>query len=218
MRPVILDTWSYTTTQIHQATVLPDGCRDLIQRVPRHGTSSWFVSALDDTARHVTIGADQCMRGFRLRPGVQVNEERLLHLVSSMNVESGAFLEAEEVCERIEDCCEMSANTEDALAVLQRVNSVAIAAQELGVSVRTLQRHLFRATGRTPVYWLQLARIRFAAREMLRGVSLVELADVVGFSDQAHMTREFQRWFQLTPTQFQRNSILVEQIQQLGYP
>ena len=49
-------------------------------------------------------------------------------------------------------------------------------------------------TKRTPSYWLQLARIRKAARSLTANTYLADVAENFGFSDQSHMNREFQRW------------------------
>jgi len=85
------------------------------------------------------------------------------------------------------------------------------------VPARTLQRHVVDETQRTPVYWLNLGRARKCARAFAKTGSLLDTAINCGFTDQSHMNREFQRWFRTTPKAFQRNRMLMEQINMPGY-
>ena len=71
--------------------------------------------------------------------------------------------------------------------------------RQLGVSERSLQRLVSAATGRPPLYWKRLARLRRAARALGSESPLTALAADHGFADQAHMNLEFQRWMGLTP-------------------
>jgi AraC-like DNA-binding protein len=81
---------------------------------------------------------------------------------------------------------------------------VGLTANMLGVSVRTLQRHLAEA-GTT--YAAEVEHARFAA-----AASLLEETDVpvlivaldLGYSDHAHFSRAFRRWSGRTPREFRR--------------
>ncbi|MDX8354768.1 AraC family transcriptional regulator [Cognatiyoonia sp. IB215182] len=58
---------------------------------------------------------------------------------------------------------------------------------------RTQFNQRFRAeTGCSPYQWVKRRRIREAQRMMVTGHALVEIADVMGFSDQAHFNRTFK--------------------------
>lgn len=75
----------------------------------------------------------------------------------------------------------------------------------LGQSGRTLQRRTRTATGLPPKRFLALERFRRAVQEVpMRNAELSLVAAHLGFSDQAHLTREFRRHAGLTPGAFQQ--------------
>ncbi len=197
----LLATWhAPPATAERTATVLPDGCRDLIVRIAPGEAPHWFVSSLDDCPRTVPIRAGVTMRGFRLQPGVGIDRPGLLASVR------GRRLDGEAVRCRIAHFTHRPAAVAEALDCLASdVGSVARAARLLGVAPRTLQRRLIRDTGRSPGYWLMLARVRKAARAV-GDAPLVELAARYGFADQAHMSRAFRRWLHTTPSALGRDA------------
>jgi AraC-like DNA-binding protein len=88
------------------------------------------------------------------------------------------------------------------LARGRRSPDIDLVAENMGTSVRTLQRQL-RAAGLT--YSELVRRVRCAAAQrMLKGrrPSIGEIALALGYSDHAHFTRAFQRWTGLTPREF----------------
>jgi len=75
----------------------------------------------------------------------------------------------------------------------------------LGQSGRTLQRRMRAATGLPPKQFLAVERFRRAVHGIPTQQSrLSRVAGDLGFSDQAHLTREFQRHAGLTPGAFQQ--------------
>ncbi len=207
--PAALARWSAQPTRPASATILPDGCRDLIC-VERSGQAPrWFLSPLQGSARSVPMAPGNRLTGFRLPAGTRV-KARLLSATGRGAPEFG----------RIEDLIrahtDLSRNTAQALACLAQANSVGGAARELGVSPRSLQRLLGRETGRSPGFWHQLARIRRAAR-LAQAEGLAGAAHAAGFADQAHMNRAFQRWFGLSPARFCARPELVAQVFSRAY-
>jgi len=87
----------------------------------------------------------------------------------------------------------------------------------LGVSSRTLQRLICKETDRAPAYWILLARARRAAREMVEPTSLADIAETHGYADQSHMTREFKRWFDLSPSVMRNTPNILDQLFNRGY-
>jgi AraC-like DNA-binding protein len=78
-------------------------------------------------------------------------------------------------------------------------------ATRLGRSPRTLQRRMKDETGLPPKRFLAVERFRHAVQEVpMRDARLSTVADEVGYSDQSHLTREFQRHAGLSPGAFQR--------------
>ncbi|MEO1529906.1 MAG: helix-turn-helix domain-containing protein [Planctomycetota bacterium] len=207
----ILEIWEYAEATTSSTVVVPDGCRDLIGRSSRGQPPTWFVTDIDEHARTVATKACDSFVGFRLKPGTSIDREQLLR-------ESGAFAgDVDVVATRIRETCSISSNVDAALASLAFASTVEEAAKQSGVSPRTLQRLVLRETSKTPQFWLQLARVRRAARKIASAKSLADVAYDSGFSDQAHMTRQFRRWYARTPSQFADNADLQSSIHQPGY-
>jgi hypothetical protein len=70
-----------------------------------------------------------------------------------------------------------------------------------GVSTRTLQRRVARATGLTRRTIRQIARAEQAVEALGRGLSPLDVALLLGYADQAHLTRSLQRFIGQTPAQ-----------------
>ena len=75
-----------------------------------------------------------------------------------------------------------------------------------GISTRTLQRRVARATGLTRSVIRQIARAEQAVDALGRGLAPPEVAQLVGYSDQAHLIRSLKRFMGQTPAQVVRGS------------
>jgi AraC-like DNA-binding protein len=73
-----------------------------------------------------------------------------------------------------------------------------------GISERQLQRRFREEVGLTPKQFARVVRLRAAAVDVaMRGAGTWgEVAAERGFSDQAHLVREFAQIFGMTPTEF----------------
>ncbi|MDH5233283.1 MAG: helix-turn-helix domain-containing protein, partial [Gammaproteobacteria bacterium] len=171
----ILAFWQVTTDSDCSSTIVPDGCRDLIMHQPAGQATTWFVSPLFDKLSILELAANSRLYGFRLQPGASIDEVKLL---ASLPLTPLAPLDIQD---RIDCYCTYDKNIAQALSCLAtETASVPIAAKLLGVSMRTLQRHIFKTTQRTPAYWLQLARVRKAARALNSSLELIEIAETFG--------------------------------------
>jgi len=86
----------------------------------------------------------------------------------------------------------------------ERYPDVDLTADVLGMSVRTLQRHL-AAVGLT--HESLVGRARFATAASLLEETDTKILDIaldLGYSDHAHFTRAFRRWAGCSPQQFRR--------------
>lgn len=82
---------------------------------------------------------------------------------------------------------------------------VANLATNVGGSVRTLQRRMRASTGFPPKRFLAMQRFRRSVYEIAtRNVGLSLIAVDLGFSDQAHLTREFRRHAGVSPGVFKQ--------------
>jgi len=78
-------------------------------------------------------------------------------------------------------------------------------ANHVGKSARTLQRRVRTSTGCPPKRYLAVQRFRRSVYEIAAGrESLSIIASDLGFSDQAHLTREFRRHAGVTPGAFRK--------------
>lgn len=189
-----IEAWHHTSASADSTVVVPDGCRDLIRHALPRQPPTWFVTDLADTTYTVPGMVGERYWGFRMQPGAQVDAKRLLALLHKRSMN-----DAHDALPLLHDCMVLDARVADALQSLARHSQVAQAARQLGVSERTLQRLVQVATGRPPAYWKCLARVRRAAQALPEAPSLAECAADHGYTDQAHMTREFGRWLGRTP-------------------
>jgi AraC-like DNA-binding protein len=189
-----IETWSHTSACADHTVVVPDGCRDLILHALPHQPPTWFVTDLADSTYAVPGMVGERYWGFRMRPGTQVDAQRLLALLQKQPLN-----DAQDALPLLHDCTALDMRVADALHSLACHHQVAQAARQLGVSERTLQRLVQAATGRPPAYWKCLARVRRAAQALPKASSLAECAVDHGYTDQAHMTREFGRWLGRSP-------------------
>ncbi|MEM9588335.1 MAG: AraC family transcriptional regulator [Planctomycetota bacterium] len=76
-------------------------------------------------------------------------------------------------------------------------------ARAVGLSASQLNRRFQSAFESTPSQYLQQVRIQQATRLLAESDdSVADIAQATGFYDQAHLTRTFRKWMQMTPTQF----------------
>ncbi|NGN98732.1 helix-turn-helix transcriptional regulator [Grimontia sp. S25] len=203
----IIDIWTSNPTEKGTVYVVPDGCRDVIV-TEIDGVQQVHVSPLFDTTLTVEITPKVKMTGYRLAPGTWVDEGQLM----------AAGKDTHDLFDKIAAFSRRCSNVDEALFSLgERLGSVADIARSLGVSERTLQRHLLKRSGKSPLFWVQLARARQSARAIAEGAPLIDTAFDFGYADQAHFSREIKRWFGVTPSELQLRKDLTEQLYVPGY-
>jgi transcriptional regulator GlxA family with amidase domain len=81
--------------------------------------------------------------------------------------------------------------------------SFPLLAGQFGMSTRNFNRRFKQALGKTPGEYLQQLRLGHA-RDLLQktNLSIMEIAGVSGYQDISHFTRQFQRYFHITPGQY----------------
>lgn len=197
-----------------QAThwIAPDGCRDLIWWRSPGQRPRWKVTALADGAEAVRAPLGTQYRGWRLLPGTLIDEPRLLARLD--HCDEGGL---DDALTALADATRIDPHVHEALALLARSPSVRAAVRATGLCERALERLTRQATGRTPTYWLALARVRRAAQALPSAVPLAELAHTHGYADQAHMTRAFGRWFGLSPARLRASHEALHAVRLAGY-
>jgi AraC-like DNA-binding protein len=81
-------------------------------------------------------------------------------------------------------------------------------------SVRSVQRRVLAATGLTLTGIQQIDRAQRAAELLDEGLSIAETVEVMGYSDQAHLTRSLKRFVGQTPGQIVRDRTTGQEIHQ----
>ncbi|WP_349367649.1 helix-turn-helix domain-containing protein [Salinarimonas sp.] len=208
---MIIARWSHPAQRAEVATILPDGCVDLILVRDRDGRVRPRVSALMDGPTPVRIAAGAAYHGFRLLPGARIDATALSAAAAAAGNDEALLLD------RLPEFAFRSQVLADALAHLAQARSVTDAAGRAGVRARTLQRVTLRETSRGPDFWRRLARARRAARRAIAGEPLADIAADEGYCDQAHMTRELVRWFGASPWRLARDARLAAQLAEVGY-
>lgn len=209
---VVLDVWQNAPRQAQAGVVLPDGCCDLIWHQTADGQARWFLTRLYDTASPLEVAAGEHYCGYRLQPGTVVNEAALLAALQHRRDPDSV-----DVLALLADCVSLDSGLTEALDCLADAGSIAAATRQLGVTERSLERLMMRQTGRTPGYWKQLARIRRAARALAGAATLSDIAYAHRYADQAQMSRDFQRWFGMSPSRFRRDPAMLSLVAAPGF-
>lgn len=214
MNENIIAKWTSSSTTDKTLTVIPDGCRDLIIRQNSENEFHWHISPLFDQSENVHIKANTVISGFRFRPGLEINEEDLIKKIKNKTL----IRDKNTIYSLINDHTYFNTNLAEALECLRSdMIDIKKTANELGVSLRTLQRVIKKGTGKTPKYWKNLARVRISARDILAGDNYSEIAYKNGYSDQAHMCREIKHWLKVNPTQIKKMNYISEQLDNEAY-
>ena len=82
-------------------------------------------------------------------------------------------------------------------------------ADEVGLSLRTLQRLFYQYVGVSPKWVIRRYRLQEAARCLAQGqkLQIARLAADLGYFDQAHLARDFGHLFGCSPEDYRRSQI-----------
>ncbi len=180
------------------ARILPDGCMDLID------IDDDLVIAGPDTAAYVSTQSRPGALGIRFRPGAL---PRLLGVPASEFRGERIALDAvrqetagAELMSAVTHLLNRDTMTETApwpIAQLDHVTrrfaagaSVRSVADEIGCSPRNLQRQSAAVYGYSPATLRRILRFRRAVHLLRSGRSPADTAQTVGYSDQAHLSRQ----------------------------
>lgn len=212
----LLQAWRHTASHpgagAGAVLILPDGCIDLIGYQPPGEPPRWKLSPLIDRASRVSSPAGQRFAGYRLQPGAMVKADALLSAMEGLELDDtpGALA-------RLDAAVALDERVNEALQALADERDLNRAQRQLGVSERSLQRLVSATTGRPPMYWKRLARLRRTARALDSEAPLAALAADHGFADQAHMNLEFQCWMGLTPLQVRQRADVQRLLHESGF-
>jgi AraC-like DNA-binding protein len=155
-----------------------------------------FAPAADLVERTVDIGAVFGLEGSQLAADVIAAGAETAHLVVDRFL-AARVPSAPQSGERVSDLVEKIA----ADPGLLRVEDLA---EREGVSPRTLQRRFAEHIGMSPKWVIRRYRLYEAAERVARGTDVrwADLAAELGFSDQAHLTRELTAALGMPPERY----------------
>jgi AraC-like DNA-binding protein len=199
-------TWSHRATKTKRATVYPDGCCDVLIIQQPGQRPSVIQTALDLQPRQVLVMEGTVFTGYRMEPGARVSPAQLRAIAAGPD-------RAPEVLAETSPSSDIAA----LIAALGRQDStVAQAAREQGLSIRSVQRLFRHHALPAPDVWRLLARARRAAAMLAGPLPLAAIAADCGFTDQPHLTRAFRHWFAMTPGQARQRPDILAIIGQPG--
>lgn len=208
MTTALAEHWVHVVREPRRTDIVPDGCRDVVLVLRNDRAPCWHWFDLADGSVEVELEADTTLHGFRILPGTRFPR-------ADLDVElSRRVRDPSTMADLLREEARRSHDVTEALASLARgTGRVAEHARDLGIGERRLHRLIVSQTGRPPAFWLRLARVRRAARQLLTGrESMADVALDCGFSDQAHLCRETRRWFARPPGEIAVWAALREQL------
>jgi hypothetical protein len=201
--------------------IWPDGCRDLIVCLAPTGETTAMLTGLDVEPYSIRVPAGTLFVGVRLAPGAVARWESEIEAPPGRTVDLGrcgafatSWLNAiaqrpDRAAQYVADAAGQWFQRGDAIVddFLAALDCTPGRVPRLGMSERTLRRRITAATGGSPQFWVGLHRARLAGRTtVLTDDPIADIAFAVGYSDQAHMTREMRRWFGTTPAAMRRGA------------
>lgn len=219
--------WMMESREAGTSRTLPDGCIDLIIGLPEPGVAHAYVAGLQSSASSFTYGPGERAVGVRLRPGaalglLDVPADALTDSRDTLTALVGRTARdlEQRLCEAPTWHARMRAFEEFLVqratrartdprvdrAIAQLVHTSGTATmreltRDSGTSSRTLDRLIQQWVGTSPkrlalIIRFQRALARAAASP---AYTWAALAAELGFSDQAHLTREFVRFTGVSP-------------------
>ena len=215
--PLVITRWS-ATLDAGSVSVQPDGCRDLIVRHRGDAPPQLFLTSVDVAPRLIHNHSTSHYIGLRLQPGTHFAWERSAsppphdQMISGndhITRQWGAAVarSPQRADELLLDGVQQWAKPGDQLCreFFSALAKGDVGELELEIGERQLRRRLLSQTGRPPRFWRQLHRARRAALTLLSGTTpLRDAAQELGYADQAHMSRDIRRWFNITPGELRR--------------
>lgn len=223
--------WDLTGKPPYTQRTLPYPCVNLVFDAGKSGVFGVVRGAFD-----YTLQGTGCALGLRFRPGafrallgrpVHTVTDRVLPLASLFGGEEGA-LEQGVLQHRGDDAAMIAAanallgprlpapdpQVEQLNALLRRAEQdrqltrAEQLAEQAGLGLRALQRLFADCVGVSPKWVIRRYRLHDAADRLAQGeaVDLADLAQSLGYYDQAHFTRDFSKLVGRPPAQYRQGS------------
>jgi AraC-like DNA-binding protein len=207
-------------------SLIPDGCVDVVYEVREQGVHC-LVFGTTSYTQPFQIAQDAHYFGVRFRPGMA---RHFLTLqpgeLTDLHIDLPVFLglKPEEIAEAETDHAQRALMERTLVESLHRQNAtltpfdqairhvqqnpevgrVESLAEMCGLSPRQVERTVLATIGLSPKRLLRILRVQSAIAAIHRAPqnSLADVASALGYSDQAHMNRDFRLLADSTPSQY----------------
>ncbi|HEX5657992.1 MAG TPA: helix-turn-helix domain-containing protein [Polyangiales bacterium] len=213
--------WDLPPDVEHHQETLPAPCVHLVFE-----DGGFFVHGPGTKRFEVTLSGRGWVRGIRFRPaGFRAFFARPIHELTDRVVAADTLLEAAPPAPQTFDdagdalVAYLRANGPRPDPKIEQLNELVAAAQRegstlrveglarlAGVSTRSLHRLFADYVGVSSKWIVRRARVHDAAERVARGerIDWAQLASELGYSDQAHLIRDFRAQVGFTPSQYAR--------------
>jgi AraC-like DNA-binding protein len=227
--------WTLEVTQTHQHLIVPDGCLDLLFTWQGRRLKNTLIIGSMTRPQTVSLVAGQFISGIRFRPGLfsaalQVPiaplTDRQIEL-SKASTANPALVDALHSVTSFEDCiCRVEESMQDAITIRPTQKAIhelyqrsleatkdrltpAELADKIQLSERQFRRVCLQETGLSPKALERIARFRRAwlALQERRKIGVLEIAQECGYSDQAHLIRDFREFAGMTPGRYLKSQL-----------
>jgi AraC-like DNA-binding protein len=230
LTPYVSHYWLGLNNQDTAYDVLPDGAVDVVIKIQEASECSWVYGT---TTQSTTIALDQHCHylGIRFKPGqsrhflhVPANEltdscesaDTLLRFsfegALNTSVNASVFTQLNQLLQdHLAHVSPTRTRMDEAIALIQASHgaaSIEHAADVFCRSRRQFERVFQEIVGISPKLFSQIARFQHAATSTSRvTTSLADVAARAGYTDQSHMTREFNRFANTSPKLFMQKNV-----------
>ncbi|MFT5594759.1 MAG: methylphosphotriester-DNA--protein-cysteine methyltransferase [Oceanicoccus sp.] len=176
-------------------------------------------------AQFITMSAGLEMVGFRFQAGISKNSVSVFQNVSTSSQNKNHNTNAVDklqdalvhikqadrlsfLCDWLQQHIQQATPSNALLNFIRRINhktEIQGIEKHTPLSLRQIERQFKSQIGLTPKYYQRLIRVKTAIGFIRQcpTINLVDLATEAGFSDQAHMNREFRMLAGMTPKEYQ---------------
>lgn len=221
--------WTSVSLQPTNIQVVPDGCVDVVIKMPKDGGLQLDLVGAMTQPKSVAVSMGQQFLGIRFRPGMASSfADGNLNELTDRSVPAQIWFGnvADSIARKIVRCEDVRERLDLLQPLLRspRVPSPAqIAIEKLTsthgkttieemcdlahVGERHLRRSFQAASGLSPKRLSSILRFRRAKQLIDQGFDLAAIAVEAGYYDQPHFTREFLRYAKVTPSVAARKSL-----------
>lgn len=186
-----------------------DGAIDVILERWGNGPARLFIFPSVPSFTRVELRRGESMVGVRFKPGCAgplLSDRASRRAIEALDPEQ---LSAENIVDSLGESLDAIGHAPSLVETFVRLARecrgdarIAALSRLIGAHERTLQRLAARWIGLSPKALMRIFRARAAAKEIGAGLPLVDVAAMLGYADQAHMTRDLRAILGRAPSSY----------------